>query len=612
VAEIEATEIKDWFPNELVYPYRELLSMGVTKHGVTRISDFWTRRNLRALARLWAEASVCGDIRLVRAAKFVLTSMFGRIARTTCYNFRRAGNKSLSSLLYISSITAEDNIRRQLETKLRQCLTTFTDLRRMETRSGTQQTVVATGSATSLKFIPDNSVDYVFTDPPFGGNIFYSDASMLYEAWLGEVTNESDELVFHRRSKQQRIQDNRVFKELDDYAAGMKAAFAEMFRVLKPDRWATIEFNNSDGKVFDIIKEGIKSVGFEIVNMLLLDKEQKSFKQHQGADGSQDVVDKDVFFNIHKPAVVCSETCREDHDLEQQVAHSVRHHLQTLPERIKADPAKYNDEHRTTATINSMLMNALIPKGVDVDRLNLPFIERVCGRYFRKVGQRWYLRGEAVGNEGVSSSLIEEEVFIRDELSAIEWIRQYLKREAALIGELKPMWMRATGLLPSEVSQTLVLEDLLAENFWRDTVTNRWREPTDRERERMNDDRSLRVLHDADRFAAGTLRRATTDAERCEWIEVLFKACEAVEDDEGTVLPTLRGFEPAEGYRLISQLFHTVLREKVAPTAYTRAEKQARVASQRLSKALEAKAQKAKAKRREDEEPTRFDVLDNT
>jgi adenine-specific DNA methylase len=83
----------------------------------------------------------------------------------------------------------EDNIRRQLETKLRQCLTALTELRRMETRSGTQQAVVATASATGLKFIPDNSVDYVFTDPPFGGNIFYSDASMLYEAWLGEVTN---------------------------------------------------------------------------------------------------------------------------------------------------------------------------------------------------------------------------------------------------------------------------------------------------------------------------------------------------------------------------------------------------------------------------------------
>jgi hypothetical protein len=201
-----------------------------------------------------------------------------------------------------------------------------------------------------------------------------------------------------------------------------------------------------------------------------------------------------------------------------------------------------------------MLMNAIIPKGVRVDRLNLSFLERVCSRYFRKMGQRWYLRGEAVRNQKTAGNLLEEEVAVKDEISAIEWIRQHLKREPALIGELKPMWTRATGLLPPEVSQSLVLEDLLTENFWRDTGTNRWREPTDEERERMNDDRTLRVLHDAERFVAGTLRRATTDAERCEWIEVLFKACEAVEDNEGTVLPTLRCFDPAEGYRLIGRL----------------------------------------------------------
>jgi hypothetical protein len=150
---------------------------------------------------------------------------------------------------------------------------------------------------------------------------------------------------------------------------------------------------------------------------------------------------------------------------------------------------------------------------------------------------------------------------------------------------------------------------LLSGNFWRDADTNRWREPTDEERERMNDDRSLRVLHDADRFVAGTLRRATTDAERCEWIEVLFKACEAVEDSEETVLPTLRGFDPAEGYRLIGRLFQSVLRDKVAHAAYSRAEKQTRVAPQRLSRVSEVKAQKVKAKRRKDEEPTLFDML---
>jgi hypothetical protein len=85
-----------------------------------------------------------------------------------------------------------------------------------------------------------------------------------------------------------------------------------------------------------------------------------------------------------------------------------------------------------------------------------------------------------------------------------------------------------------------------------------------------------------------------------------------VEDNEGTVLPTLRGFDPAEGYRLIGRLFQSVLREKVAPAVYTHADKQTRVASQRLSKVLEANAQKVKAKRREDEEPMLFDVLGDT
>src|SRR5208337_5365711 len=100
--------------------------------------------------------------------------------------------------------------------------------------------------------------------------------------------------------------------------------------------------------------------------------------------------------------------------------------LQTLPERIKADPAKYNDEHRTTATINSMLMNTLIPRGVSVERLNLPFIERICARYFRNVGQRWYLRGEAVG-QGRGSNLFDAEVMIKDELTAIAWLRQRIQ-----------------------------------------------------------------------------------------------------------------------------------------------------------------------------------------
>jgi len=605
LAGLEKEPIADWYPNKEIYPYRELMSMGVTKHGVARIPDFYTRRNLRALARLWATVS---GSKLVMPLRFLITSAFGHVERTTRYKFRRGGNSSLAGLLYIGSITVEDNIMRQLETKIRQVCQGLGQLGKSRGSFPTR-CYVHKGSAENLPVIPDASVDYVFTDPPFGGNIFYSDASMLYEAWLGECTDQTRELVYHRRSRQQRKRDGYVFRTLDDYAEGMALAFKEMFRVLKPGRWATVEFNNSDGAVFEVIKRAVRTAGFEIINMLLLDKEQKTFKQLQGAEGTQDVVDKDVLFNLHKPAAVRAEMPAEDHDLEQQVVDAVRTHLQTLPERIKADPAKYNDEHRTTATINSMLMNTLIPRGVSVVRLNLPFIERVCARYFRKVGQRWYLRGETVGSNS-TEGLFAEEVTVADELTAIEWLRQKLHPRPMLIGELKPLWMRATGLLPADVSRTLILEDLLAENFWRDLDSNRWREPTQEERERMNDDRSIRVVHDAERFVAGALRRTTTDSERCDWIQVLFNACIAVEENQTTALPAIRGFDAKNGYRLIGRLFQTVLRENVASQVYARAEKQARVASQRVTKAVRDEAERLKAETARNQGPSLFDSVD--
>ena len=347
--------------------------------------------------------------------------------------------------------------------------------------------------------------------------------------------------------------------------------------------------------------------------MLLLDKDQKTFFQIKGVSGDVDTVDKDVLFNLHKPAGVRAEASREDQDLEQQVADAVRQHLQTLPERIKAEPAKYNDEHRTVATINSMLMNTLIPRGVNVARLNLPFIERVCSRYFRKVGQRWYLRGEAVGGNG--GGLVQEDIAVKDELTAIAWLRQKLSgtgvppvnqgqdapaTQGMLIGELKPHWMKATGLLAANISQALVLENLLTENFWRDADSNRWREPTAEERERMNDDRSLRVLHDAERFVNNTLDLPTTDNERCEWIDVLFQACRAIEDNESDALPALRGFDKAEAYSLIPRLFQSILREHVSKEAYTRAEKQARAASQRVAKQAAQEAATAESRTKPD------------
>jgi hypothetical protein len=170
--------------------------------------------------------------------------------------------------------------------------------------------------------------------------------------------------------------------------------------------------------------------------------------------------------------------------------------------------------------------------------------------------------------------------------------------------------MRATGLLPASVSQELSLDDILSENFWRDPDSNRWREPTEEEREKMNDDRSIRVLHDAERYIGGSLHRTTSDAERCDWIEVLFRACRQVEDGDTQSAPALRGFNAAEAYRVITRLFQSVLRERVSPDAYTRAQKQATVASSRISQSVRDEEELVRNELVKIKGPSLFDGVD--
>ena len=120
----------------------------------------------------------------------------------------------------------------------------------------------------------------------------------------------------------------------------------------------------------------------------------------------------------------------------------------------------------------------------------------------------------------------------------------------------------------------------------------------------MNDDRSLRVLHDADRYLAGSLTRQTTDGERCQWIEVLFRACRDIEEKQAEALPALRGFDADEAYRTITRLFQSVLKEHVAVAVFRRAEKQYRAASNRIANQVEQETQAAKAKTKDDQQTT--------
>jgi 16S rRNA G966 N2-methylase RsmD len=102
------------------------------------------------------------------------------------------------------------------------------------TNSVNSNSVVTNHSATSLDIISE-SVDYIFVDPPFGSNLMYSELNFLWEPWLRIVTNNAKEAVINKSQQ----------KGLFEYQQLMEDSFRALQIALKPGRWMTVEFHNS-------------------------------------------------------------------------------------------------------------------------------------------------------------------------------------------------------------------------------------------------------------------------------------------------------------------------------------------------------------------------------
>lgn len=97
--------------------------------------------------------------------------------------------QTMSGTLYLPAISLEMNTAGQFERRVATTETTYTSLRLGRSSS------LVTRTPAQCTYVQDNCIDYIFTDPPFGSNIFYADCSFLWECWLGYHTDERYEAV---------------------------------------------------------------------------------------------------------------------------------------------------------------------------------------------------------------------------------------------------------------------------------------------------------------------------------------------------------------------------------------------------------------------------------
>ena len=284
-------------PSLRIDEHREMYRRSaLRKHGLTETRLFFSPRNAVALLELWNSINRVGDQHLRTKLRFVFTAILPRASRRYQWGAKRPLNAQ-NQTYYIAPVYYEWNVfdlfLRKVEAAIRADEEIFRAMP-LFAHELARNVCYDLASADSLSFLDDESVDYVFTDPPFGSNIFYSDMNLFQEAWLNSSTDYSCEAVIHTTGDKK----NGAAKR---YEALLRGAFREVFRVLRPGHYMSVEFGNSNGAIWGLVQRALRETGFSSVpvHVAILDKGQRSVKGLNS--GTEGVVTVDLVLTVRKP-----------------------------------------------------------------------------------------------------------------------------------------------------------------------------------------------------------------------------------------------------------------------------------------------------------------------
>jgi DNA modification methylase len=378
--------IPDWHPTTPIGADREMyIRSALGLQGISAVHHFYTPRNLRALAAMWAAIGREPDVRLRQAlaVAFTNTAWHGTIMRR--FN-ARGGQRPLTGTLYVPHLSSEVNVANVFSHKIRQLATFY----RSEWRgAGDDPISVGIGSATQLD-LPDASVDYVFTDPPFGSSIFYADCNLIWESWLGEFTDVADEAVVNRS-----LRPENGGKTVAQYRSLMTASFAEMRRVLRRTASMTVVFHSTDGSIWESIEAAASDADLSIVGATYLDKGQLSHKGYKGRSGTEDVAAYDVVLEMKPRRSKRARSLAAARRAE--AAEILSMHLATLPP-VGSNPKV--DYQRTLPYLHSLLVQHHFNGDIGLSVGDYDTVRAVCAAHFEQDARgRWFLRSQAESAE---------------------------------------------------------------------------------------------------------------------------------------------------------------------------------------------------------------------
>ncbi|MCL1947044.1 MAG: type I restriction enzyme HsdR N-terminal domain-containing protein [Chitinivibrionia bacterium] len=190
------------------------------------------------------------------------TGFGGNSAPFSYYRYRKAPNPTSVDIMQC------------FELRYQKVLAAKEEIRHSVNENTADYAQIIKGTATDLSFLDNESVDYIYTDPPYGKKIPYLDLSVMWNAWLDlEVSDDDYEL--------EAIEGGEHNKSKNEYNNLISKSIQEMYRVLKFDRWMSFVFAHKDPEFWHLIIETAQNCGFEYVGAVPQKNGQTSFKKRQ-------------------------------------------------------------------------------------------------------------------------------------------------------------------------------------------------------------------------------------------------------------------------------------------------------------------------------------------
>ena len=278
IKKIEKMDIPYWHPTRrLAYDGNGFMK----KERVDSIPELFTKRNLIALSILFNQIEKIKEQKLREVFQFVFTSM-SHLASKMCPVAKPGGKGHWSKFsatsfwalqsYWVPPLNMESNVwilfRSAVEAKQgiingktdsNNQIKYYKEAKKFNDLNDGANIFIKTHNALELtEIIPPNSVDYVFTDPPYGGAVQYFELSTLWASWLEIDLNYREEITVNKQQD----------KDFEYYHKMMRKSFKEIYQVLKPGKFMTVTFHSTDIKVWNSIIKAVVMVGFELEKII--------------------------------------------------------------------------------------------------------------------------------------------------------------------------------------------------------------------------------------------------------------------------------------------------------------------------------------------------------